>query len=501
MPERDQRHSVDGRGTKTKGRRRWPRRLVVLLVLLGVAAGAAQWRSNLITDTARKWGILRPEANGPAAVAPPPGLRLPAQSRPATIAAQVGAQPVNPAAVARALTPYVKAKALGKHVAVLVADLDGRVVYRHGTSAPMTPASTAKLLTGTAVLQALGPMTRFSTTVHRTARNRIVLVGGGDPFLMSTPKQARGLYPHRATTAELARRTAAALRAKHVTRVRLGYDASLFKGPAVNPQWPRTYIPEDVVPPISALWVNEGAGGNGYVSNPPRAAAQTFAAQLRADGIKVAGKPASQVPPPASATIATVRSAPVGEIVQRTLEVSDNNAAEVLARHVGVAVRGNGSFTGASTAIRNVLISLGVPVAGMRLYDGSGLSRKDRIPPAILLDVLKTDVAPEHGRLREVISGLPIAGFSGSLAFRYTQTPTPGHGRVRAKTGTLTDVSNLAGIAVDEQNTPMLFAVMADRIKPNKTLQARTALDRITSALGTCHCRASGSRPAGTRVH
>lgn len=471
------------------------------MVLLVAAGAAAQWRSNLITDAAHKWGILRPEAHGPAAVAPPPGLRLPAQSGAQRIARGISEVGVDRAAVARALAPYVKAKALGKHVAVLVTDLDGHVVYRHGTSDPMTPASTTKLLTSTAVLQALGPMTRFSTTVHRTARNQIVLVGGGDPFLMSTPKQARGLYPRRATTADLARRTAAALRAKHVTRVRLGYDASLFKGPAVNPDWPRTYIPEDVVPPISALWVNEGAGGNGYVANPPKVAAQTFAAQLKADGIKVLGRPHSQVAGTATPTIATVRSAPLGEIVQRTLEVSDNNSAEVLARHVGIAVRGNGSFTGATTAIRHVLVSLGIPVTGLRMYDGSGLSRNDRIAPATLVALLKTDVAPEHGRLREVISGLPIAGFSGSLSYRFSQTPTLGHGRVRAKTGTLTDVSALAGMAVDVDNTPMLFVAMADRIKPSKTMQARTALDRITSALGTCHCRASGARPARTRVH
>ena len=250
-------------------------------------------------------------------------------------------------------------------------------------SGPITPASTTKLLTSTAALEVIDPQTRFATTVRRVpGTHRIVLVGGGDPYLASRPP-ARGtqVYPQRATTAELAVRAAAALRGDGVRKVRLSYDDSLFTGPPVDPAWPSTYVPEDVVPPITALWVDEGKASGRYSGDPSREAADVFAAQLRKAGIKVVGQLRHRAAPARATRIAEVRSAPLGEIVQRLISVSDNNAAEVVARHVGIAVDGRGSFAGATAGVRTTLERLGVDTTGLRLYDGSGLSRRDRIDP------------------------------------------------------------------------------------------------------------------------
>jgi D-alanyl-D-alanine carboxypeptidase/D-alanyl-D-alanine-endopeptidase (penicillin-binding protein 4) len=351
-----------------------------------------------------------------------------------------------------------------------------------------------KLLTSAAALESLGAQTRFTTSVHLlSGRHRIVLVGGGDPFLASTAKAAKGLYPARATTADLARQTALALRSDGITRIRLGYDANLFAGPAVSPAWPASYLPDDVVPPISALWVDEARAGDRYSDDPALAAVEVFAKQLRARGIKVKGQPIAQRAP-AAPQIAAVRSAPVGEIVERTLSVSDNNAAEVLARHVGLAERNDGSFTGATTAITQVLESVGVDTTGLVIHDGSGLSREDRLRPTTLIDLLQ--LAAHRPELRDVLTGLPVAGFTGSLADRYDQAQQAGRGRVRAKTGTLTGVSALAGITTDLDGATIVFAVLADRIAVPDTLAARRALDRITAALGGCRCGvAAGATP------
>jgi D-alanyl-D-alanine carboxypeptidase/D-alanyl-D-alanine-endopeptidase (penicillin-binding protein 4) len=86
-----------------------------------------------------------------------------------------------------------------------------------------------------------------------------------------------------------------------------------------------------------------------------------------------------------------------------------------------------------------------------------------------------------------VVTGLPVAGFTGSLADRFLQAPR-GRGLVRAKTGTLSGVSGLAGIATDREGTPLVFAVLADRIRLPATLDARAALDDATSALAACRC-------------
>ena len=266
--------------------------------------------------------------------------------------------------MAAVVQPMLRKRVLGRHVGVLVTDLrTGRQLFRSGAPT-VTPASTTKLLTSTAALSTLGPMARFRTTVrYLPASHRLVLVGGGDPFLASSPKQAAANYPDRADVVTLAQRAVAKLRAMKVARVRLGFDDSAFSGPAVNPHWPASYIPEEVVPPISALWVDEGqdADGYGFVPDPATRAAQVFRSALISAGLRVAPQ-VSRVTTPAEATeVASVSSAPLGEIVQRTLAVSDNQAAEVLARHVGLAERQEGSFEAGAAAVLEVLRGLGVP--------------------------------------------------------------------------------------------------------------------------------------------
>ena len=456
-----------------------PEAVVVLLV----AAAAA----NLAFDLDERWfGLDHADAREqPAEVLPPAGLDLVAGSpAPPVAGSSPGGEP-SEAAVRQALTAYVGDPSLGRHVDIAVGDLGDRTLFSSGAGA-VTPASTTKLLTSAAALEELGPMARFRTTVHQDGRS-VVLVGGGDPFLASTPAAAKGLYPARATLEDLAALTATALTKQGVDRVRLSYDDSLFTGPSVNPAWPASYLPEDVVPPITALWADEGEGPDGrYVTDPSAAAAAEFARALAAHGVKVRGAPAAGRS--AGAEIAAVESAPLGQIVERTLAVSDNNAAEVLAHHVGIAVRQDGSFAGGAAGVLEVLQRLGVDTTGSTVYDGSGLSRRDRLTAETLLDVLRVAASPEHPDLRAVVTGLPVAGFTGSLQWRFDDAPAAARGRVRAKTGTLTGVSGLAGIVTDLDGTRMVFVAIADKVARPQTLAARHALDVIVASLAACHC-------------
>jgi D-alanyl-D-alanine carboxypeptidase/D-alanyl-D-alanine-endopeptidase (penicillin-binding protein 4) len=191
--------------------------------------------------------------------------------------------------------------------------------------------------------------------------------------------------------------------------------------------------------------------------------------------------------------VASVASAPLGEIVERTLAISDNQAAEVLARHVGLAERQEGSFEAGSAAVLEVLDRLGVRVDGSRLYDGSGLSRRNRLGVGTLADVVRLSESPDHPALRQVFTGLPVAGFTGSLAYRFDAGPEEARGRVRAKTGTLTGVHGLAGVADTVSGARMAFVVVADRVPPPKSLEARLRVDRIAAALGACTCGVGSS--------
>jgi len=443
--------------------------VVVLVVLAGGAAYGLGW-------VARWRGADQP--------ATPPVQRLPLTAlTPAsgTVAAPVTRDTVNAAAVRRALSGPLGDRHLGPHVLAVVAPTSGAPVLTRGSGAA-TPASTNKLLTTTAALTALGPDHRFTTRVTR-AGDRVTLVGGGDPLLSSDQLE------------ELAGRTATALRKAGVHAVRLAYDATLFSGPSIDPHWPKTYVPEQVVAPISALTVDEahtpgpdgrlGTEDDGREPRPAQEAAQAFAADLRHAGVTVTGAPSKGTR--RGSEIASIEGDTVAQIVEHTLQLSDNEAAEILARHVGLS-RGDGSFTGAVSGVEHTIAGLGLDTSGITLYDGSGLSRQDRLTPTLLAGVLQLAASGRHPELSAVLSGLPVAGFSGSLEDRFEGAATAGRGLVRAKTGTLTGVSALAGIVTDRRGTPLVVVVMADRIAPDDTLDARAALDDALSSLATCGC-------------
>jgi len=164
-------------------------------------------------------------------VLPPEGLALPVQHAAAEVAKPLESSQASPRAVARTVQRLLADRRLGSHVDVLVTDLEtGKPLYRQGTGT-VTPASTMKLLTSLAALEAIGTDHRFETTVRRVpGTNRILLVGGGDPLLQPKPT-AQDVYPHPADIQSLARRTARALRADGTRQVRLAYDDSLFTGP------------------------------------------------------------------------------------------------------------------------------------------------------------------------------------------------------------------------------------------------------------------------------
>jgi len=473
-------------------RRRWLRRTAAALLALAVLAGIAAWRLDL---TDRWLAEDRPSPiTEPARVPPPAGLTLPAAGLAAPVAEPAAGRAVDGAAVRRAVEPLLRMRKLGRHVVVYAARASGGpVVYRHG-SGRVTPASTMKLLTAVAVLQALGPEHLFSTTVVSPRRSgRIVLVGGGDPLLTRSPL-TDGSHPDRADLDTLAASTAKRLEAAGRSRVRLSYDTTLFTGPAVNPRWEPSYIPDDVVSPISSLWVDEGRESTGFADrsdSPALSAAKSFARSLSSRGVTVVGAPRPGVaPPPASGgrLVAEVRSAPLAQVVQHVLEVSDNEGAEVLARQVAVAEGRPASFTGAAEAVRSVLRSIGVSTTGAVIRDGSGLSRQNRLRPETLLSVLRQASSERRPELRAAVADLPVAGFTGSLASRFSTGDAAGRGRVRAKTGTLTGVHGLAGTLTTVDGAVLRFVAIADRVRAPDQLAARIRIDEVAAALAGCTC-------------
>jgi D-alanyl-D-alanine carboxypeptidase/D-alanyl-D-alanine-endopeptidase (penicillin-binding protein 4) len=454
---------------------RW---LPVVLVAAIFGAAAASYHYDLGT----RWFGAAPESAPP--LPPPPGPTFPSPPPPKPVARAVSTAPPAARAVRRALSAPLGDHHLARLHAV-VAPLAGPALLVRGHG-PVMPASTMKLLTATAALHVLGPGATFATRVVRQGRHAVDLVGGGDPFLADrAPKPGA---PPDASLQALARRTADRLTAAGVTRVRVDYDSSLFGGPAVSPRWPKSYLPDQVVSPITALWADEGvaADRSRRVHDPAATAAADFASYLDADGVHVSGTPRPRAAGPAARELARVTSAPLSDIVERVLETSDNEGAEVLARQVGLAVSGRGSFTGGVDGVRHSLVDLGIALHGARWYDGSGLSRQDRIDPRTLVAVLQLAATPEHPELRPVLTGLPVASFTGSLQSRFGRTA--GRGWVRAKTGTLRGTSALAGLATDARGRLLVFAFVSNHVPDLGTLDAEAALDRLAAALAACRC-------------
>ncbi|WP_418958363.1 D-alanyl-D-alanine carboxypeptidase/D-alanyl-D-alanine-endopeptidase [Streptomyces tritici] len=453
-----------------------------LVLAAGAVAAAGPWDNGQRKAERARAAAVEPtggahHAAARAAKGLPPAPE-PAPSAPAVLAALGPGDPAPAAAgrpkdLAAVLVPLLGDPGLGPLRTASVVDVTtGRQLYGQGAATPMTPASTIKIATAAAALSALGPGHRIPTTVAAAPDGRrVTLVGGGDPTL------------DRAGLRALAAGTARALRDRGSTRVTLTYDASLYAGPAVH-----RIGPNENLAPVSALMLDEGrtdgstSGPAPRSADPARDAAAAFADLLTRAGVTVHGAPAPGRAPAKSAVVARTYSRPLAALVERTLTNSDNDLAEALARQTAVAAGKPASFAGAEQAVRARLKALGVPLAGARLADGSGLDRTDRLSAAALTAVLTRAADPARPELRPVLTGLPVGGFTGTLTGRYDEPGTaPGAGAVRAKTGTLTGVNTLAGTVVTADGRLLAFAFLAGRTASPYT--AQPALDRLAAAL------------------
>ncbi|MGP3968402.1 D-alanyl-D-alanine carboxypeptidase/D-alanyl-D-alanine endopeptidase [Streptomyces sp. 6N223] len=388
-------------------------------------------------------------------------------------------------ALANALGPALDDAALGAGATGSVIDIaTGRELYADGAGGPMTPASTVKILTGVAALHTLGADHRLTTTALWDAgHERVVLVGGGDTTLRSEDLRA------------LAEDAAAALPGDGGGPVSVGFDASLY-ATELHP-----IGINDNIAPITPLQVDAGRLDDSETGPAPRApdpateAADEFAGYLRDAGVRVTGGPGRVGAAPEDAeTLAVHRSAPLSTLVEEMLTHSDNDLAEALGRHVALATGHDGDAAGLRRAVSAQLAELGLPAAGgdgVRIADGSGLDRAGRVTAELLTGALRLAADARRPALRPVLTGLPVAGFTGTLADRYDPdggTPAgAGAGLVRAKTGTLTGVNSLAGTAITPNGRVLAFAFLAE--ETTDPVAAQAALDTAAATLASCACR------------
>lgn len=445
---------------------------VVVVLIAGIVGVAA------VTPT-----FTEPES--PVVAAPEPD---PVVATPAVSPVPADAPRPDPAALAATLAAPLRNPDLGRFTGSVADAITGEVLWSVDPDAAMTPASTTKILTAAAAMLALPSDHRVTTKVVQGDRpGQVILVGEGDPTLTAQPVGTPGFYDGGARIDDLAdqiRRSGAQVSS-------IGVDLGAYSGPSSAEGWFPGDVAAGYIAPIEPLTL-DGGRSVPTVDESPRSATpglDTGRALARALGLDPAVVTAESAPSGAG-SLATVQSAPLRQRLGQMLGFSDNVLAEAVGREVATAEGASASFDGATDAVLATLRDNGVDVDGVRLADTSGLSVDNRIPARVLSSIVTAAAGPVDSRthadaLRPMLDYLPVAGATGTLAARYASGDRTAAGWLRAKTGTLSNASALAGYVVDESGRVLTFALMSNDRPPDV---GRPALDAVASTLRSCGC-------------
>ena len=350
--------------------------------------------------------------------------------------------------------------------AAIAIDLrSGETLFSQNGRRGLLPASAEKLSVSFTALHVLGPRFRFRTELvgkgsrtGRTWSGDLFLVGYGDPTLDGSDLD------------RLARRFADTGIRRISGRV-LG-DDTYFDERRDAPGWKPGYLGIESRP-LSALSV-AGVHLIG-VNGSAVAAARAFAAALEKRGIEVRGRAGARRAPAGSVPIAFDLSERLANVVHRMNADSDNFVAEMILKQLGASVAEPASTAAGARVVRDTLAHAAIPLGGVRVADGSGLSHYDRSTVTALAGILRAGATdPRIGRV--FVASLAVAGVSGTLRNRLATRPT--RGLVHAKTGTTNRASALAGLVGDRY----AFAILHNG-RPVPYWTARAAQDRFVDVL------------------
>ena len=423
------------------------------------------------------------------------------------------------------------APARSDRYSLAVIDATGRVIYADRERAAVTPASVQKLIVADAALNLLGPRYRFHTVFAATHApadgalgSNLWLVGSGDPSLRSD--DLRGAV--RGLAREGLQRIDGAV----------AVDASEMRGPEINPHWDPSDANEDFQVPTSAVSLDDGTAEFRVYGlspgEPARVAVVPSNRDVRLTGavrtsvtgddvviaaqapnlfalggdiprdteekfwlpvhnmpvyvgdviermLHQAGIVTAQRPQVSSAPLDTIvlwdhRSQPLRTLIGHMLYVSDNHYAEQLMRALAVDAGEEGTDENGLAVERSFLSSRGIPTDGLRAVDGSGLAEADRVCAITLARILSDAELQDHGA--ELYLLLPAGGRDGTLSHYDFTTAL---GRVRAKTGTLSDANSLAGYVNTMHHGRVTFAFMINDSPGDPRSAYVRAVDRIAS--------------------
>jgi D-alanyl-D-alanine carboxypeptidase/D-alanyl-D-alanine-endopeptidase (penicillin-binding protein 4) len=351
----------------------------------------------------------------------------------------------------------------------VVVDLEtGKLLFARHPDLPLAPASNEKLTVSFTALRELGTSYRFRTEILGRGYQEdgvwhgdVFLKGFGDPTLTSLQVE----------------RLATQIADLGITRIdgRVYGDESWFDMQRTAPGWKSSFYINECAP-LSALIVDRGWYDHHTAHQPALAAAGELKLLLRKHGVASGAVGLGRAPDDAYG-LAQVDSEPLPVVVAQMDHESDNFFAEMLLKEIGAEVGEAGTTTAGATVVQRDLLAAGVPVTGVRISDGSGLSLNDRLT-ARTLAALLVAVWNDADLRNPFWASLPIAGINGTLDRRMLRPPA--RGAVRAKTGTTDRASALSGYVRDRYG----FAVLQNGF-PVRHFSAEKAQDRFATALAS----------------
>ena len=335
---------------------------------------------------------------------------------------------------------------------ITIADAQGRLLADLNGNRPRIPASNQKLVSTAFALDRLGPDYRLNTQLWRLGDGSFRLTGEGDPDLALPQLQrfamlAMGSGGSSGETASLVR-------------------LQIAEEPRQS-WWPQGWHPDDRYyaygAPITRLAVTSNAI-NDAVMNPPSRLQTLLQKTMVQRGAKVqVSLVSARAPLPGDAVLLHQQpSAPMHNLLSLANTESHNFTAEVLLR------QGAGTWDLArATQLQMLwLTEQGLPMQGIRLADGSGLDRANRLTSRFLVALLMR--MDQHPYGRAYLASMAVAGQRGTLRNLYVGTPL--QGQFYGKTGTISGVRSISGVLMTGAGPRYVSAISNGASAPNDTI-------------------------------
>ncbi len=382
----------------------------------------------------------------------------------------------------------------------------GRLLFSQGEKNLLNPASSIKVITAATALDRLGPNHRFETVLYRSSSD-LCLQGGGDPSLVTermwilaeeavrsglTGKEENLIVDeslfgaNRAYAADFSSDQVRSFTAP-ISSLSVNFNSlTLLVEPTIPGKPPKVWLKPDLplfeiinqaktvkkrkTRPLTAE-IRTGpfplrVTVKGEISTsksrkklyravpePALYAGHVLAEHLRRAGFPLLGKIRKGACPKDAVELVRFKSKPLSQIVFSLNKFSNNFIAEMLVRAMGKEPTASSGLR----AMKGWLKQAGIPTGEIQLGNGSGLSRATRISSSALAQIVryaarKLSIGPEF------LASLGIGAVDGTLRRRFHHTPAAG--KVRAKSGSLRDVSSLTGLVDNPEVGPVVFAFL-----------------------------------------